>query len=675
MISLTLTRKVALGLTSLLLVGMLAAAVVYRGLYVAQDSVTQITQVAAPSAVAAYEMEINVVEYGLKVLKYLERGEASYRTGARDDSQDFERFHRRYSEVAQTPRDRELAEKAGVLFAEFRTLGLQLMDGADARRAEFERFGLIFQELDQWIDHKLAAAMDPAGARVYEKLHAVRGLEANAAEVGAGLGYYAWAATDAHRALIVNNATEFERDLALLRALPLDAQERALTDKTAVRWQAARAQIEKAMVLKDKTGHDLSHFLELRVLLDNLLDEGVQVHAYEGLTAAQQEATSAQTHVVYRLILVAAIYIGLAVFTLFAVVRAVHRPITELIAAAEAFGRGNLEHRLKNLGDAELDKVAESFNRMARDLEKSMVSREMLRESEEKYRSILMDMDEGYYETDLEGNLTFFNPGFARLLGFPASELIGANNRQFTSADSAKEILEVFNNVYRGGVPARDIEIEIQRPAGDRLTVCFSVRLMRDTKGAPSGFRGVVYDMSARKRSEEALARKAMFDALTGLPNRYLLGDRLKQALQAATRAGGPCALLVLDVDNFKGVNDSLGHGAGDVLLKELGARLRRSMRDTDTLARLGGDEFAIVLPGADQIQADRVAHAIARELDRPVDLEATATIVRLSIGSAIYPSHGQDPDELMRHADMAMYAVKRNRSGYMSSQESSAAA
>jgi diguanylate cyclase (GGDEF)-like protein/PAS domain S-box-containing protein len=290
-----------------------------------------------------------------------------------------------------------------------------------------------------------------------------------------------------------------------------------------------------------------------------------------------------------------------------------------------------------------------------------------LQESEEKYRNILTQMDEGYYEVDLAGKLTFFNPALSRVLGWPAADMLGASHSRFHDAQTGKKVLQAFSRVYRSGEPLHDIEVDIVRKDGSRGTVTASAQLMRDKTGRPTGFRGIQRDITASKAAELLLERQALHDALTGLPNRYLLTDRLGQAILAAERAGGACALLVLDLDHFKEINDALGHSAGDALLKQIGPRLRGCVGETDTLARLGGDEFAVVLPGADEAQAERVARSIVDALVAPVRVDGVDTQINAAIGIARYPQHGQTAEELLRHADVAMYDAKRGHSGYAS--------
>ena len=167
------------------------------------------------------------------------------------------------------------------------------------------------------------------------------------------------------------------------------------------------------------------------------------------------------------------------------------------------------------------------------------------------------------------------------------------------------------------------------------------------------------------RRLAVALEYRALHDTLTDLPNHALFTDRLEQALRVAARDRTPFALLFLDLDRFKAVNDRLGHQTGDLLLRQVAARLRGTLRASDTLARLHGDEFAALLPGDDATAAEEVARKLLRALDQPFILQGETPQVAVSIGIAVYPAHGPDADTLLRGADAAMYSAKRARGGY----------
>jgi len=165
---------------------------------------------------------------------------------------------------------------------------------------------------------------------------------------------------------------------------------------------------------------------------------------------------------------------------------------------------------------------------------------------------------------------------------------------------------------------------------------------------------------------QRRLVRQALHDPLTGLPNRELFADRVGQAIRNADRELRPAVLLLLDLDRFKEVNDTLGHHHGDLLLIQVGQRLAGALREADTVARLGGDEFAVLLPGATAEGAGAVADKLRVALQQPLSIDGITLDLDASIGIAVYPEHGNDPAELLQHADVAMYGAKQAHVGFL---------
>jgi diguanylate cyclase (GGDEF)-like protein/PAS domain S-box-containing protein len=410
---------------------------------------------------------------------------------------------------------------------------------------------------------------------------------------------------------------------------------------------------------------------------------------------------------------------------------------------------------------------------------------EALRQSEERYRTILENIEEGYYEVDLAGNFTFFNDSMWRIYGYPKEELMGMNNRQYTDQETAKKVFQAYNQVYRTGEPGRGFDYELIRKDGTKRYVEASISLQKDSSGKPIGFRGIVRDITERKRferilqqeretffsilqkepygallintdetflyinpeftaitgytikdvptgrewfrkaypdpeyrhriiamwkediiprigidrvwsvvckdgkvkeiefkltflddgrvilmlsdvterkrTEEELAHKATHDLLTGLPNRMLFKDRFSVAMAQAQRFHKKLAVIFLDLDRFKEVNDTLGHDAGDRLLCAAGNRLTDLVRKTDTVARMGGDEFLLLLPNIDRVEdVITISHTVQDVLREPFIVDGHEVSISTSIGIAIYPDDGVDVDTLVSRADKAMYEVKQ---------------
>jgi len=310
---------------------------------------------------------------------------------------------------------------------------------------------------------------------------------------------------------------------------------------------------------------------------------------------------------------------------------------------------------------------ATGFRGISRDVTVRRQMEEMIRQSEEKYRTIINEVDEWYFEIDLAGNVIFVNDAIVRSVGYPPERLIGLNYKSFTSEERSGEVFKIFRQVYETREPIKNFPYEFVLPDGKITFFELSVFPKLDDQGKVVGFRGVGHDVTERKQTEEQLNYIATHDLLTGLPNRMLLMDRLKMATAQAKRNAQKLALMMLDLDNFKNVNDSLGHMVGDKLLKEISLRLTGRLRQNDTICRLGGDEFIILLPAIERVEdAVEVAKIILESFEQSFICNDHLINSSISIGIAIYPDDAQDIDALMKNADMAMYYVKAHgRNGY----------
>jgi diguanylate cyclase (GGDEF)-like protein/PAS domain S-box-containing protein len=255
------------------------------------------------------------------------------------------------------------------------------------------------------------------------------------------------------------------------------------------------------------------------------------------------------------------------------------------------------------------------------------------------------------------GRAVYMNEAFANLVGRPLSAFDDVGSLYDLVALDERAAFQAKVETHVRTEQSLTIEIPIVRPDGERRFLEVALKPF----GTASRARLVLIarDITDRRHAEDALAHQALHDILTGLPNRTLLHDRLDQAIHEARRRTETLALLVIDLDEFKAVNDSFGHHVGDALLTQVGPRFQSSLREVDTVARLGGDEFAVVLPGADASSAGRVAAALLKSLERPFGVQAEELVVGASIGVAVYPSHGDSAQILLQHADIAMYAAK----------------
>jgi len=267
----------------------------------------------------------------------------------------------------------------------------------------------------------------------------------------------------------------------------------------------------------------------------------------------------------------------------------------------------------------------------------------------------------GILITDFKaGNtLIYVNPAFERITGYGTGEVLGRNPGFLLGKDSDQIGVEEIRAALR---EQRECEVEIKnyRKDASQFWNELSIAPVRDESGTTTHFVGVINDITERKRYEEELERHTNLDQLTGLANRNLLKDRIAQAINFATRAGHKAAVMLIDLDHFKRINDSLGHEFGDALLRSIAARFHAIVGQHATLARLGGDEFVIVLPDINSghdaaIMAIRLQHALIK----PVTAHDRDFSITTSIGISLFPEDGSDHDQLLKNADAAMYQSK----------------
>jgi diguanylate cyclase (GGDEF)-like protein/PAS domain S-box-containing protein len=287
--------------------------------------------------------------------------------------------------------------------------------------------------------------------------------------------------------------------------------------------------------------------------------------------------------------------------------------------------------------------------------------------SEERFRRIVHCADEGIWEIDALGFITFVNPKMAALLGCEIEDLLEQPLVRFMDEEGRARF--EAHDVRRQHARGERVELKFIRCDGAELWTSAATTPIFDVAGNYLGALALVTDITRQRASAERIWHQANFDELTGLPNRHMFRDRLAQEMRKADRGATFVALLFIDLDHFKEVNDRLGHAVGDALLAEAARRVKACVRATDTLARLGGDEFTVILAGLERVgSVDRIAQAIVDVLARPFEPGRRAAEISASVGIALYPADARELPELLSHADQAMYASKnagRNRYSY----------
>ena len=293
---------------------------------------------------------------------------------------------------------------------------------------------------------------------------------------------------------------------------------------------------------------------------------------------------------------------------------------------------------------------------VVRDVSETKEAAEALKESEARFRYLVENSPQAV-ALHSEGRLLYANPACATLLGFAKGEnLLGAPLFKFITKETAPRLIETLGSLGRTPTRALTCECQFKRVDDSRILEV-EITSVPVTYNGRAGVISILHDVTERKQLEEQLAHQAFHDPLTNLANRVLFRDRVEHALQRAAGGSGSPAVLFIDLDNFKAVNDGLGHSAGDWLLIEVAARLLACLRPADTVARLGGDEFAVLLEDGSDNSSD-IADSILQAFRAPFAVQGTDIVVTMSIGIASVLPH-QGADEVLRNADLALYRAK----------------
>jgi diguanylate cyclase (GGDEF)-like protein/PAS domain S-box-containing protein len=341
----------------------------------------------------------------------------------------------------------------------------------------------------------------------------------------------------------------------------------------------------------------------------------------------------------------------------------------EHLMAGEAIPRFEVEYRTryghKIIAEGSISLYVEKgqprgIQGFFRDITARKKAEKALLTSEERFRTIYESSVAGIAMLAPDGHFLQANPAFCNFLGYSQEELLQMKITDVTHPDDIEDTLKRRNIARANRLHSIVCEKRYIRKDGSVFWAQLSSTWFFDDNGNPLYTVPVIQDISRRKEAEERIRELAYYDSLTGLANRTLFNDRLDQVMARVRRRKGRFALMFLDLDRFKGVNDTLGHAVGDAMLRKAAQRLTECLRENDTVARLGGDEFVIILSDyKEEGNLPRVAEKILKALSSPFDLGVREVYSSTSIGIALYPEDGQESADLLRHADMAMYAAK----------------
>lgn len=339
----------------------------------------------------------------------------------------------------------------------------------------------------------------------------------------------------------------------------------------------------------------------------------------------------------------------------------------ETDSAVQAVRKGANDYLYKPMDPENLIEVLDHHiadQRQQREKRRRVVA---LRKREEQLRQVVDHIREMFWIKDVDNDTVLFaSPAFAEVWGRPCDQLF-ANRDAFLAAIHPEDRADITKALAAPSTEEHELEYRIHRPDGSMRWLCERAFPVKNQAGKVYRIGAIVEDITDRKMAEQRILRMAHQDALTGLPNRNLLHGRLECTISRAKRFGRKFGVGVLNLDNFKTINDSYGHEMGDAVLKVVATRLLSSVRAVDTVARVGGDEFILVIEEVnDQSDLKRLAERILAMVTRPIHVEGNVCEVGISLGFSVYPDDGENVDVLIRSADTAMYEVKkRGRNGY----------
>lgn len=390
---------------------------------------------------------------------------------------------------------------------------------------------------------------------------------------------------------------------------------------------------------------------------------------YTGMSLEAANADAARSRATIALVTVIAFLIGtIAVFALSAVITG---PLQRIVETTEDIAAGDFSRRAIVKSDDEVGHLARSFNRMVdrvatayadlEDLNRTLETRveertRELAQSDERYRLLFERNLAGVYMATERGKVIDCNEACARLFGYASrEEFLIDGGIEYMHPHERDSIIRRLRE--HGTVTNEEVELRGRDDAS--VWALENVRRVVSEDGGPPMLEGILLDIGDRKRAEQEIEFKAYHDALTQLPNRTLFLDRLNVALAQAQRTQSCLAVLFLDLDDMKSINDTFGHAIGDRVLKCVADRLTESLRSGDTVARVGGDEFLILLAIDDPSEAEAVGRNILARLSEAFTVDNDELHLTTSIGVALYPADGDDAEALIHHADGAMYRVK----------------
>ncbi len=657
----SIARKVTLGVGVIVFGATVAMFTTYFVSTTATNSIQESQELSQSMLSAAAGMEVSTIAGGLQVFKYLETGDPHFRQTYQRQSDQFLQQYSRFQSLAHL---REWQDAGRAIANDQKGLdqiSLDLMSRHDQRQAEVLSAYKSLRQLDTLLRPSRFGSTPGSPAQVIAEKS-----RASLAEISLWLGDFLYSGQNGDR--IAAQLAEMRSLINARGKLPLEEADNRVFAELQRTFESFSTSMNQLLQSSNATRASMAKMLELQQQITSTIATRIR----PTLTRYSEDTRNRMDTQMIRVLLVAG---GMSlVLSLLAVLagryvrRSIVDPIQQLATGADAVAAGNLDHRVViDTGD-EYSALAKNFNHMVDQLQGTTVSKTLHEEQETQLRTLLDGVhDYAIFSVDDQGFVTKWNQASARILGYEAEDMQGVSFARIFKDVQYSRVARDQGMLAIASTGRFESDTILLRKNGDEFEANVVVTPLSTGDGGIKGYSVVVRDITERMKAERHIEQLATKDTLTGLSNRSMLMEQMNTAIARALRSQNQLVLMFIDLDHFKAVNDTLGHAAGDELLRECAKRLTECVREVDIVARLGGDEFVVLLTDVtDTAIVAPIADRMLKLLTTPYHLHGHDAQTSASIGICFYPADGNDVTALMKNADIAMYHAKElNRNNY----------
>jgi diguanylate cyclase (GGDEF)-like protein/PAS domain S-box-containing protein len=657
----SIARKVIMSLGAIVLAAILAMAVTHYASTRAVHSTLESHTLGQSLWAAVSDMEVDVVSGGLRLFQYLESGDPYYLDAYR---QHRERFTQHLDQRRALAPLAQWQQAVSTVAQQYEDLDR----GSQAVIAAHDRMDQKVKSMYDLLPRLVAASSALYEGAAPDSAQFALGKKIESARAALFIALLDFIHRDRGDGSVAARIGAVRPLLAAYARVPLAQDGRTRLAEFERVFESFSANMDEVLQASQVKRDDMTKVLFMQRRLITTIATRVKPGLEENTAAAVRSADQGMMRVRY---VTGAIVLLLSLLALLAgryLWRSIVPPIRQLAAGADAIGGGKLDHRVSLATRDEYADLAKTFNHMIGQLQSTMVSRAAHEEQASQLRTLLDGVqDYAIFSVDVEGYVTHWNVASTRILGHAAEDMEGVSFARIFKDTQHARIARDDGLREIAGSGRYETNTSLMRKNGEVFDANIVVTPLAAAGERLQGYTFVVRDITERIKAERHIEQLATRDTLTGLFNRNMLMEQLTSAIARAARAHTQVAVMFIDLDNFKNVNDTLGHAAGDALLRECAKRLLTCVREVDIVARLGGDEFLVLLTDITEAAAvTQVAERMLKLLASPYHIQGHEAQTSASIGICLFPTDGSDVTTLMKNADIAMYHAKeQNRNNF----------